>query len=104
MRDSEKLLLDDHLHRVIMKHIYRLQSHFRTLLARKHYLKFRNGIIKLQVIIYKLKFLVCHTFLFNFLRLLQEVGLFEINRVEETWRLYVFKVGGVEYLFNKDMN
>lgn len=49
MRDAEKLLLDDHLHRAIMEHIYRLQSHFRALLTRKHYLKFRNGIIKLQV-------------------------------------------------------
>uniref|UniRef100_A0A914EE04 Uncharacterized protein n=2 Tax=Acrobeloides nanus TaxID=290746 RepID=A0A914EE04_9BILA len=30
MRDAEKLLLDDHLHRVIMEHIYSLQRWFRA--------------------------------------------------------------------------
>lgn len=49
MRDAEKLLFDDHLHRVIMGHIITLQRNFHTLLARKQFLKLRNGIIKFQV-------------------------------------------------------
>lgn len=49
MRDAEKLLFDDHLHRVIIGHIITLQKHFRSLLARKQFLKLRNGIIVLQV-------------------------------------------------------
>uniref|UniRef100_A0A915CWR4 Protein kinase domain-containing protein n=1 Tax=Ditylenchus dipsaci TaxID=166011 RepID=A0A915CWR4_9BILA len=51
MRDAEKLLLDDHLHRIIMDHIYKLQSYFRALLTRRRYLKMRNGIIKLQALV-----------------------------------------------------
>lgn len=49
MRDAEKLLLDDHLHRVIMQQILTLQGWFRTMLARKRFVKFRTGIVKLQV-------------------------------------------------------
>ena len=49
LRDAEKLLLDDHLHRIIMEHIYTLQHWFRSVLARRKYLKLRAGIINLQV-------------------------------------------------------
>lgn len=49
MRDAEKLILDDQLHRTIMAHIYRLQGWFRTQLARKRFIKTRQGIIKIQV-------------------------------------------------------
>lgn len=48
MRDAEKLLLDDHLHRVIMKHIGTLQSWFRAVLARRRYLKLRLGVVRMQ--------------------------------------------------------
>ncbi|KAI3421294.1 hypothetical protein GPALN_014914 [Globodera pallida] len=48
MRDTEKLLLDDHLHRVIMKNIVTLQRWFRAKLEQRHYQKFRQGIVKLQ--------------------------------------------------------
>ncbi|KAL3088833.1 hypothetical protein niasHS_009125 [Heterodera schachtii] len=50
MRDTEKLLLDDHLHRVIMKNIVTLQRWFRAKLEQHHYQKFRQGIIKLQAL------------------------------------------------------
>ncbi|KHJ95256.1 myosin head [Oesophagostomum dentatum] len=50
MRDAEKLMLDDHLHRVIMQHIETLQRWFRTVIARKRYLRLRQGIIKIQAL------------------------------------------------------
>ncbi|CAJ0954851.1 unnamed protein product, partial [Mesorhabditis belari] len=48
MRDAEKLILDDFLHRTIMQHIVTLQRWFRTVLARKKYLRLRNGVIRIQ--------------------------------------------------------
>jgi myosin-9 len=48
MRDAEKLLLDDHLHRAIMQHICTLQRWFRTLQARRRFLKLRKGVIRMQ--------------------------------------------------------
>ncbi|CAD5209411.1 unnamed protein product [Bursaphelenchus xylophilus] len=48
MRDAEKLLLDDHLHRVIMGHIETLQSWFRAVLARRRYLKMKVGMVRMQ--------------------------------------------------------
>uniref|UniRef100_A0A914PHG0 Myosin motor domain-containing protein n=1 Tax=Panagrolaimus davidi TaxID=227884 RepID=A0A914PHG0_9BILA len=50
LRDAEKLLLDDHLHRIIMQHIHTLQHWFRSVLARRKYLKLRAGIINLQAL------------------------------------------------------
>uniref|UniRef100_A0A183CYZ6 Myosin motor domain-containing protein n=1 Tax=Gongylonema pulchrum TaxID=637853 RepID=A0A183CYZ6_9BILA len=49
MRDAEKLLLDDHLHRAIMKHIETLQHWFRALLTRRRYVRLRSAIIAIQV-------------------------------------------------------
>ncbi|CAB3408102.1 unnamed protein product [Caenorhabditis bovis] len=51
MRDAEKLILDDHLHRTILQHIDTLQRWFRTMLARKRYLKMKEGIVKIQALI-----------------------------------------------------
>ncbi|CAI4221277.1 unnamed protein product [Auanema sp. JU1783] len=51
MRDAEKLILDDHLHRTIMQHISALQRWFRTLIARKRYLKLKQGIVKIQALV-----------------------------------------------------
>ncbi|KAJ1362932.1 hypothetical protein KIN20_022659 [Parelaphostrongylus tenuis] len=51
MRDAEKLMLDDHLHRVIMQHIDTLQRWFRMVIARKRYLRFKQGIVKLQALV-----------------------------------------------------
>uniref|UniRef100_A0A8R1DFX9 Uncharacterized protein n=1 Tax=Caenorhabditis japonica TaxID=281687 RepID=A0A8R1DFX9_CAEJA len=51
MRDAEKLILDDHLHRTIMQSIDTLQRWFRTLLARKRYLRMKEGIVKIQALI-----------------------------------------------------
>lgn len=51
MRDAEKLILDDHLHKTIMQHIDTLQRWFRTMIARKRYLKLKQGIIKIQALI-----------------------------------------------------
>lgn len=51
MRDSEKLLLDDHLHRYIIEKIITIQRWFISVLARKHYLKLRNGMVKLQALV-----------------------------------------------------
>ncbi|KAF1769018.1 hypothetical protein GCK72_000831 [Caenorhabditis remanei] len=51
MRDAEKLILDDHLHRTIMQSIDTLQRWFRTMLARKRYLRMKEGIIKIQALI-----------------------------------------------------
>ncbi|CAD5206531.1 unnamed protein product [Bursaphelenchus okinawaensis] len=48
MRDAEKLLLDDQLHRVIMGHIEKLQSWFRSVLARRRYLKMKIGMVRMQ--------------------------------------------------------
>ncbi|KAK6013918.1 hypothetical protein OSTOST_20741 [Ostertagia ostertagi] len=49
MRDADKLILDDHLHRVIMQHIDTLQRWFRTIIARKRYLRLKQGLVKIQV-------------------------------------------------------
>lgn len=49
MRDAEKLLLDDQLHRVILAHIQRLQSWVRTVLQRRRFLHMRESAIKIQV-------------------------------------------------------
>ncbi|KAE9418712.1 hypothetical protein Angca_008849 [Angiostrongylus cantonensis] len=51
MRDAEKLMLDDHLHRVIMQHIDTLQRWFRMIIARKRYLRFKQGIVKIQALV-----------------------------------------------------
>nr|ACI49219.1 hypothetical protein Csp3_JD05.004 [Caenorhabditis angaria] len=51
MRDAEKLILDDILHRTIMQHIDTLQRWFRTMLARKRYLKMKEGVVKIQALI-----------------------------------------------------
>uniref|UniRef100_A0A0N4ZU59 Myosin motor domain-containing protein n=1 Tax=Parastrongyloides trichosuri TaxID=131310 RepID=A0A0N4ZU59_PARTI len=48
MRDAEKLLLDDHLHRTIMSHIITLQRWFRACSERKRFLKMRNEIVAFQ--------------------------------------------------------
>uniref|UniRef100_A0A1I8BZ14 Myosin motor domain-containing protein n=1 Tax=Meloidogyne hapla TaxID=6305 RepID=A0A1I8BZ14_MELHA len=50
MRDPEKLLLDDHLHRVIMEKILTLQRWIRAQLEHKRFKKFRQGVIKLQAL------------------------------------------------------
>uniref|UniRef100_A0A915LS36 Myosin motor domain-containing protein n=1 Tax=Meloidogyne javanica TaxID=6303 RepID=A0A915LS36_MELJA len=50
MRDPEKLLLDDHLHRIIMEKILTLQRWIRAQLEHKRYKKFRAGVIKLQAL------------------------------------------------------
>ncbi|VDM63316.1 unnamed protein product [Angiostrongylus costaricensis] len=51
MRDAEKLMLDDQLHRVIMQHIDTLQRWFRMIIARKRYLRFKQGIVKIQALV-----------------------------------------------------
>uniref|UniRef100_A0AAF5RX01 Uncharacterized protein n=1 Tax=Wuchereria bancrofti TaxID=6293 RepID=A0AAF5RX01_WUCBA len=48
MRDAEKLILDDHLHRVIMKHIETLQRCIQALMTRRKYIKLRNSVIAIQ--------------------------------------------------------
>jgi myosin-9 len=48
MRDAEKLIIDDQLHRVIIAHILRLQGWFRTQIARRRFLKIRAGVVKIQ--------------------------------------------------------
>ncbi|CAJ0568268.1 unnamed protein product, partial [Mesorhabditis spiculigera] len=48
MRDAEKLILDEFLHRTIMHHIVTLQRWFRTVLARKKYLRLRAGVVRIQ--------------------------------------------------------
>ncbi|KAL3997136.1 Myosin head (motor domain) family protein [Acanthocheilonema viteae] len=48
MRDAEKLILDDHLHRVIIKHIETLQRCIHTLMTRRKYIKLRNTVIAIQ--------------------------------------------------------
>uniref|UniRef100_A0A158Q830 Myosin motor domain-containing protein n=1 Tax=Elaeophora elaphi TaxID=1147741 RepID=A0A158Q830_9BILA len=48
MRDAEKLILDDHLHRVIIKHIETLQRCIQALMTRRKYIKLRNTIVALQ--------------------------------------------------------
>ncbi|VDO11982.1 unnamed protein product [Haemonchus placei] len=55
MRDAEKLILDDHLHRVIMQHIGEFvtcsvlsSTNFH---ARKRYLRLKQGIVKIQVVL-----------------------------------------------------
>lgn len=50
MRDAEKLLLDDHLHRVIMEHIYSLQRWFRSTLVRRRYIRLKSTILNLQAL------------------------------------------------------
>jgi len=49
MRDQEKLLLDDHLHRQIVAHVRRLQNWFRAVVQRRRYLRARRGVVRLQV-------------------------------------------------------
>ncbi|EJD74213.1 hypothetical protein LOAG_18439 [Loa loa] len=51
MRDAEKLILDDHLHRVIMKHIETLQGCIQSLIIRRKYIKLRNTVIAIQAAI-----------------------------------------------------
>lgn len=51
MRDAEKLILDDHLHRVIIKHIETLQRYIQALMTRRKYIKLRTTIIAMQVFI-----------------------------------------------------
>ncbi|PAV56154.1 hypothetical protein WR25_13386 isoform B [Diploscapter pachys] len=51
MRDAEKLILDDHLHKTIMQHISTLQQWFRAQIARKRYLRMKSAITKLQALI-----------------------------------------------------
>ncbi|MCP9259990.1 Unconventional myosin-IXb [Dirofilaria immitis] len=48
MRDAEKLILDDHLHRVIMKHIETLQRYIQTMMIRRKYIKLRAAVIAIQ--------------------------------------------------------
>ncbi|KAI6222187.1 hypothetical protein M3Y95_00958000 [Aphelenchoides besseyi] len=48
LRDAEKLILDEQLHRVIMQHICTLQNWFRTIQTRRRFVKLRSGIIRLQ--------------------------------------------------------
>uniref|UniRef100_A0A0K0EKS2 Myosin motor domain-containing protein n=1 Tax=Strongyloides stercoralis TaxID=6248 RepID=A0A0K0EKS2_STRER len=48
MRDAEKLLLDDHLHRTIMSHIVTLQRWFRACSERRRFLKMRSEIVSFQ--------------------------------------------------------
>ncbi|VDK70855.1 unnamed protein product [Litomosoides sigmodontis] len=50
MRDAEKLILDDHLHRVIVKHIETLQRCIQALIIRRKYIKLRNTIISIQAV------------------------------------------------------
>lgn len=49
MRDAEKLLLDDQLHRAILTQILRLQSWFRTFILRRRFLRARIAAVKIQV-------------------------------------------------------
>uniref|UniRef100_A0A1I7XGK0 Myosin motor domain-containing protein n=1 Tax=Heterorhabditis bacteriophora TaxID=37862 RepID=A0A1I7XGK0_HETBA len=51
MRDAEKLILDDHLHKTIMQHIDTLQRWFRTTIARKRYLRLKQGVIRIQTLV-----------------------------------------------------
>uniref|UniRef100_A0A915PKD8 Uncharacterized protein n=1 Tax=Setaria digitata TaxID=48799 RepID=A0A915PKD8_9BILA len=48
MRDAEKLILDDHLHRVITKHIETLQCCIQALITRRKYVKLRSTVIAMQ--------------------------------------------------------
>uniref|UniRef100_A0A915IKI3 Myosin motor domain-containing protein n=1 Tax=Romanomermis culicivorax TaxID=13658 RepID=A0A915IKI3_ROMCU len=50
MRDAEKLLLDDQLHRTIVGHVLRLQSWFRTVIQKRRYLRVKTGIVSLQAV------------------------------------------------------
>ncbi|GMT28295.1 hypothetical protein PFISCL1PPCAC_19592 [Pristionchus fissidentatus] len=51
MRDAEKLILDDELHRAIMKHIVVIQRWYRTHMTRKKFLKLRLGMTKMQAVV-----------------------------------------------------
>lgn len=51
MRDAEKLLLDDHLHRTIMQHVNTLQCWFRSVLQFKRYQRLKLGVTKLQALV-----------------------------------------------------
>ncbi|KAI6221305.1 hypothetical protein M3Y99_01559100 [Aphelenchoides fujianensis] len=48
LRDAEKLILDEQLHRTIMQHIISLQGWFRTIQTRRRFMKLRAGIVRLQ--------------------------------------------------------
>uniref|UniRef100_F1KQ35 Myosin-IXb n=1 Tax=Ascaris suum TaxID=6253 RepID=F1KQ35_ASCSU len=48
MRDAEKLLLDDQLHKTIMQHIETLQHWFRSVITRRKFLRLRAGVIRIQ--------------------------------------------------------
>lgn len=52
MRDQEKLLLDDHLHRQIVAHVRKLQNWFRVVAQRRRYLRAKCGIVRLQVCLF----------------------------------------------------
>ncbi|CAD6184254.1 unnamed protein product [Caenorhabditis auriculariae] len=51
MRDADKLILDDHLHKTIMHNIDTLQRWFRTTIARKRYLRLKQGVTKIQALV-----------------------------------------------------
>ncbi|VDO46078.1 unnamed protein product [Onchocerca flexuosa] len=51
MRDAEKLILDDHLHRAIMKHIETLQRYIHAMIIRRKYVKLRATTIAIQLCI-----------------------------------------------------
>uniref|UniRef100_A0A915BD69 Myosin motor domain-containing protein n=1 Tax=Parascaris univalens TaxID=6257 RepID=A0A915BD69_PARUN len=48
MRDAEKLLLDDQLHKTIMQHIETLQHWFRSMITRRRFLRLRDAVIRIQ--------------------------------------------------------
>ncbi|VDM37297.1 unnamed protein product [Toxocara canis] len=51
MRDAEKLLLDDQLHKTIIQHIDTLQHWFRAVIARRKFLRLRAAIITIQAMV-----------------------------------------------------
>uniref|UniRef100_A0A158R5X7 Myosin motor domain-containing protein n=1 Tax=Syphacia muris TaxID=451379 RepID=A0A158R5X7_9BILA len=51
MRDAEKLILDDSLHKTIMQHIETLQRWFRAVNTRRKYLRLKTDVIRLQAMI-----------------------------------------------------
>ncbi|KAF8367210.1 hum-7 [Pristionchus pacificus] len=51
MRDAEKLILDDELHRAIMKHIIVIQRWYRTHSTRRKFLRLKQGIVKMQALV-----------------------------------------------------
>lgn len=67
MRDAEKLLLDDQLHKTIMQHIETLQHWFRSVITRRKFLRLRAGVIRIQVCITMSAFHVFSSVLLRFL-------------------------------------